>query len=605
MAERRRQNANRIRGPQSALTDFLASHNISAVQIQEEHQRRLREAEQQEAEGVSEAAGADDDDKENESVQSDEAPEERKKRKRREERAIQKIKQSKEFAKKKKRNEDNEDFEEDDELARSLMYKKQKKLPGQLANCEECGKRFTVTAYSKTGPDGGLLCTKCSKEFIAEEAKNKIKKRSAPRNRRRQMESNRLDGLVQMGSRSLLEHCVVKVAENINDVEELGDLPQNLLDRLSQILSKRRVLTSHTLDLLLKPDLDKIAIYDSGKLETDDFQKILAFMPGLVDLNLRFAGQIKDPVIDYMLEHNPKIKHLQLGATNLVSDKAWRKLFQQQGPALESLKLSDLNDSLDDQSIAEMVQHCANLTRLKLEKCNHMTEGSLEHLTQLQKLEHLTLNAAHESSAESMVNLIQSLGPNLRTLSLEHMHEADDSVLSAMHNSCARLTKFRFTDNVSFSDAGFASLFTNWANPPLKFIDLSENRDIDNQNPNGPDPPVGLASSGFQALMSHSGGTIERLNISSCRHITFDALSKVFDEKKEYPCLKELDVSFLNSVDDFIVGSIFKSCPALTKLVVFACFKVKDVKIPKGLAVVGMPNAQDNIITEGDFIGDL
>ena len=95
-------------------------------------------------------------------------------------------------------------------------------------------------------------------------------------------ESNRLDGEVHIGSRSLLEACVTvrsanleglahtyvaqKVAENINDVEELGDLPQNLLDRLSQILSKRRVLTPHTLDLLLKPDLDKITIYDAGSV---------------------------------------------------------------------------------------------------------------------------------------------------------------------------------------------------------------------------------------------------------------------------------------------------------------------------------------------------
>jgi DNA repair protein RAD7 len=53
-----------------------------------------------------------------------------------------------------------------------------------------------------------------------------------------------------------------KVAENINDIEEFGDLPSQLLHRLSQILSKRRVLTPRTLNLFLRSDLESIDIYD-------------------------------------------------------------------------------------------------------------------------------------------------------------------------------------------------------------------------------------------------------------------------------------------------------------------------------------------------------
>ena len=55
-----------------------------------------------------------------------------------------------------------------------------------------------------------------------------------------------------------------KVADNILDVEEFGDLPKSLLNRLSQILSKRRVITSRTLDLFLRPDFDTIDVYDCG-----------------------------------------------------------------------------------------------------------------------------------------------------------------------------------------------------------------------------------------------------------------------------------------------------------------------------------------------------
>ena len=55
-----------------------------------------------------------------------------------------------------------------------------------------------------------------------------------------------------------------KVAENIDDIEEFGDLPSPLLHRLSQIFSKRRIMTSGALNLFLRPELHSIDIYDCG-----------------------------------------------------------------------------------------------------------------------------------------------------------------------------------------------------------------------------------------------------------------------------------------------------------------------------------------------------
>lgn len=144
-----------------------------------------------------------------------ETVEERKKRKRKEEKALTKIKQSKEFKRRKHMAENDSEIDEsDDAIARSMMAKSQP-LPGQLENCEICEKRFTVTPYSKTGPDGGLLCTKCSKELVDEQKKNKPKqKRGAPKGKRRQTESDRMMGNVKPGSKSLLETCVVVCVQN-------------------------------------------------------------------------------------------------------------------------------------------------------------------------------------------------------------------------------------------------------------------------------------------------------------------------------------------------------------------------------------------------------
>jgi DNA repair protein RAD7 len=144
------------------------------------------------------------------------------------------------------------------------MYTKSKPLPGQLENCEVCSKRFTVTPYSKTGPDGGLLCTPCGKELTkdAEATKKKEKKAGPTGKKRRKIESDKLDGKIQLGAKTLQQLCIEKVAHHATDVDDLGDLPQTLLDRLGQIFTKKRVMKPKTSQLFLRPDLNSVKIHD-------------------------------------------------------------------------------------------------------------------------------------------------------------------------------------------------------------------------------------------------------------------------------------------------------------------------------------------------------
>lgn len=481
--------------------------------------------------------------------------------------------------------------------------------PGQFANCETCEKRFTVTPYTLAGVDGGFLCTKCGKELKdekskAEKAAAKSKKKAlVPRVRKRQQESDRMEGNVKLGAKSLVEHCVRKVADVVNDIEDFGDLPQNLLDRLSQILSKKRVLTPRTLQLFLQPGIDRIAVYDCAKLETEDFNKIFAFMPDVERVNFRFAGQLKDEPFRYMIEKNPKLRHLQLDASNLITDAAWTDLFLHRGDQLETLKLSALNDSFRDEIVEIMASTCPNLKRLKLRKCSHMTEQSINFIASMTSLEHLSLAIAQESSAESLVNLIDSVGSNLKTLCLEDYCDADDSVLEAIKNNCTQLTKLRLTGSPSFTDNMLANLFdAAWPNPCIRHIDLSSNRDMDSaMGPNDEDDenPVGFGSNAMKAMMVHSGNKLEQLDLHSNRHVGKEVLLDVFDGVKQYPNLKDIDLSFVTHVDDVVMTGIFKSCPALEKLAVFACFSAREAVIPQGIAVIGLPNAQSAVETVG------
>ena len=341
------------------------------------------------------------------------------------------------------------------------------------------------------------------------------------------------------------------------------------------------------------------------ELEVADFVKIFSIMPKVKTLNLRQAGQLKDEIIDYILERDVPIKHLQLDASNLISDSKWREFFQKGGQRLETVKLSWLDFSMDDETIIHLVRGCPHLRRLKLKKCFKLGDVTLQSLSTLENLEHLSLRLILPTSQAFLIHLVQKVGPNLRTLSLENFENVGDEVLQSVHSTCRRLSKLRFTENDICTDSAFASLFTNWANPPLTFVDLNSNRDLDYTNSDGAVETIGFASTGFEALMAHSGSHLENLNISSCRHITHKAFTDTFDGIKQYPQLKKIDLSFQSSVDTTIVAGIFKSCPNMAKVIAFSCFNVKDPMVPAGVALVGIPNAHDSIIQEGDHMGEI
>jgi DNA repair protein RAD7 len=121
---------------------------------------------------VADPAAADDDADE---LAPPETEANKKKRKREEKEAIDAIKNKKKAEKKtkkgkgkpkkkpKKGESDDDDGSEYDGDLGNEMYKKARPAPGQFEHCEICSKRFTVTPYSKSGPDGGLLCTPCGK----------------------------------------------------------------------------------------------------------------------------------------------------------------------------------------------------------------------------------------------------------------------------------------------------------------------------------------------------------------------------------------------------------------------------------------------------------
>ncbi|ESZ94608.1 hypothetical protein SBOR_5019 [Sclerotinia borealis F-4128] len=566
-----------IRGPQSALTDFLASHNISANQIRQDANARRAAAlaSQQTTEGD-----------ENEDESTSAAPEmatltrsrrnesegQKNKRKKDEEKAIAKIKASKRFQRRKVYGSD-EDVSDEDEAALRLFNESMAPLPDQMENCEVCEKRFTVTAYSRAGPDGGLLCPQCTKDLNQEEGQVRKKRKTQAGAQRRKIQSNLLD------------------AKNVDMAEDLGDLPEPLMDKLSAILSKRRLLRSNTLDLFLQNGREVVTVYDGAYLTPDDYIRIFQVVPTIKSLRIRSGVQFKDKVMDHLLATTVKLEHLSLSGSNLISDDYWNRYFTEKGSHLKSFKIYYTDGQFGDDQIDVIAKTCPKLTRLKISHNQKVTDAGISHISRISTLQHLGLEIQKTKISTPYVQILDSIGPQLRTLSLGRVHEIDDSILNAIHDNCQTLNKLRITDNSVMTDAAFAHLFTNWLNPPLSFIDLSKNRHIDAAVPRDNPDNIGLCSLGFNALMAHSGATLRYLDTNSCRHISLQSFESAFSAEKIYPELQEMNLSFCQEVDDFVVVSIFRTCPKLKKLIIFGDFKVKDVRVPKGRILIGMPNA--------------
>ncbi|KAI1367579.1 hypothetical protein F5Y08DRAFT_298311 [Xylaria arbuscula] len=590
-----------IRGPQSALTDFLASQNISAARIRADAQARRAAA------SATPNAASDTPATEEPQQNGDEedavddvvsgrsaaaaARRVRDQKRRKQQEAIAKIKKSKAYKKRKR----GADSDSDDDLALALFNEKMTPLPGQMSNCEICDKRFTVTPYTRSGPEGGLLCPPCGQQLAKDEdANKKQKKKRGPVKGgagRRKMQSRILDGTYDVGAKPLMTLCIETLAKNIHLADDLGDLPPNVIDRIARLLSKTRLLNPDTLNLFLQPHHEVLKVYDAAKLTSDDFIKIFQMVPQLKRLKLRNAIQFTDRVMQFLMSRKNALEGIYLHGANLLTEEVWAEFLKQKGTHLRGLQVYYTDKHFNNDSVNVMSKACPNLTRLKICHNQAVSDEGIKYIAKLDQLEHLSLQLVTKTTTEPYVHLVQSIGPQLQTFSLKKVSEVDDRLLNALHDNCTNLSKLRITESEFMTDAGFVRLFRDWKNRPLSFLDLQKCRHIDAAQPRNNEHMVGLCSEGFEALMEHSGTGLQHLNIHACRNITREAFEKVFASDKRYLQLRHLEISFCEHVNDFVVGSIFRSCPNLKEVNVFGCMKVKDVRVPRGKILVGVPNA--------------
>jgi len=532
-------------------------------------------------------------------LRRNESKSQEKKRRLEEEKAIAKIKSSKSFQKRRK-GYDSDDPNEDED-AREIYERSMVALPAQTENCEICGIRFTVTAYSRAGSNRGLLCPPCTKELDDGEGFAKKKRRTAGRINRRAIASRQLDGTYRLGAKNLMTLCIETLAKNVDFAESLGDLPDKLVKPLAAILAKKRLISSTNVDLFLKTDSDSITVYEGAKLSSNDFIRFFQTVTQLKHLQTRNAIQFKNTVMDYLIGCPIALETFNIHGANLIDDEHWNSYLMKKGKHLRTLKVYHTDGHFGDDQLKQLVTSSPDLSCLKVAHNQKVTAAGLEEIANLSNLQQLTvqlyLQPKSVEDAEAIAlnrcytKILTDIGSGLKKFSLTNILFLDDEVLKALHENCTKLYKLRLSLNQTFTDEGFKHLFTEWRNPALRYIDLSKCREVEAANPRDNPDNIGLCSGGFEAMMSHSAKNLRVLKIHACRHISTASFEKVFAIDKVYPELEDVDVSFCWGVNDYVVGSIFRSCPKLKKLNIFGNFGVREVKVPKGKILIGMPNA--------------
>jgi DNA repair protein RAD7 len=566
----------------------LQSHNISAAGIRASYQQRRAQAEAANVatEPASDAAAASVQvDAEADAASSQGETSQQRKRGRRPKKTKTKTK-----TKKRKRDEDSED---DEDLAiGQALNESNRPAPGQIDHCELCNKKFTVTPYSKAGPNGGLLCTSCSRNLD----KGKEPEFKKPRvyqgmGRKRKVQSRIMDRTFRLGAKDLTTLCVETLAKNVDLAEDLGELPGHLVDKIARLLSKRRLVDPATVRLFLKPSTEELKIYDGAKLTSHDIKQCFGVCQKLTSFELRNGIMFKDEVMAYLQSRSLGLENFSLHGANLLTDKAWEGFFVKKGQHLRTLMVHFTDQFFGDDMIEVLGRQCPNLQRIALIHNQKITEKGVKALAKLPALNHVSLKLKNEIPNRAYRLFLEEMGNRLKVLSLREVSGADDDVLEAIHKSCRSLTKLRITESSQMTDDGFAELFTNWDNPSLEFIDFAKCRHLDASEPQNGECGVGLGDRGFRALMEHSGKALTYLNIESCRYISTEAFEEVFSANAEYPELRYLEIAFCEPVTDFVVGSIFRSCPKLHELVVIGCMRVTgQTRVPRGRLLIGVPN---------------
>lgn len=399
---------------------------------------------------------------------------------------------------------------------------------------------------------------------------------------------------------SLQELCLNKITENIiswektssmakdNSLftqlrENLGGISNENLDSLAKALSKNRALDDTTLQLFLKTDLKSLAFHDCSKISYEGYKTLAIFSPHLESLTLNMCGQLNNEALMYLAEKLTKLKSLKLDGPFLINEETWDKFFKAMSGRLKEFHVSNTH-RITDRNLLTLL----NTSQSVLESLGLSRLDSISNYAMIpQYLQCTSFHTLHiqypyneeDVTDEVIINILGQVGHTLKNLSLDGCLELTDSFvingmgayLSGNNNVNTVLETLSLAELDQLSTDSLVYFLSQISLPSLKSFSISRCIQLE-------DPVI------QELLLNSAKNSLVTLDLNSLKLLTDQAFTLM-----KCPNLEYIDLGFVRCVSDEVIELLGKQNPKLKLLEVFGDNKITDrVKLRKGLTLIGL-----------------
>ncbi|KAF8638840.1 hypothetical protein AX17_001898 [Amanita inopinata Kibby_2008] len=381
---------------------------------------------------------------------------------------------------KKKPVDDDNDFDpqEDDvytALSRSLRTGESSARPpiGSFERCAECDKQFTVTKYTiSANPGPGFLCHQCAKATSSDP----YKKPAVKRKRKTPADKRNVQSFEERRFPTLVSVCIQLITKHIDDVEALGDIGTVNMEAIAKALAKNRCLTPENVHLFYNTENTSLVLYDCTNLCAPALQSLPMLNPSLTSLRLDYCGHLDTNAFSAMSISLPHLERIELLGPFLIRPEAWIQFFKTHSQLQGFLVTQCPRFNLE--CVESLMKGCQELRELRLKEMKITDDWLTEICGKPPKqLKSLDLSSPETScSEEALIRLLRKVGRELETLDLSrHDSIADGFLDDGLAKWTGRLERLSLVACPEITDRAMSRLFNSWTG------DISTG-DTDNSN---------------------------------------------------------------------------------------------------------------------------
>lgn len=442
---------------------------------------------------------------------------------------------------------DASDDENDVEYTEEIFNAEDFKQLGEEDTCVECGNPFTLTVYSRyIEASKGYICEDCN-ELLRKRERNLRQSQANARKRRKKVAKALLDKKT-VRIASLQDICIKTISAHIEDVEVLGDIGQNNINKILKILSKNRSLDDSTVTLFLNPSIKALELWDCSNVSSDSFNKIAAYCSQLESLTLFMCGQLHNDNMTYFLDKLPDLKTLALNGPFLISTPQWVEFFDKATCPLEQFEVRNTHRFGNDALIALLERRGSQLTLLKLSRLDGLDSeavyGLIPQYLSPSKLEALEISHPHQPGLiddDLLIHILATTGDTIKSLNVDGCSMLTDNFLvEGVAKFCPVLESLSMRGLELITNEGMRDAFVELAEinyGGLLSIDFTKCTNVGNE--------------GIEAVFKHSGKTLIEVSLNSVNNLTNSCLLQLFTDD-----LDESKVKILKAIEDGVNDGI-------------------------------------------------